>query len=246
MRALSFTDSLPVAVIYSARPGDQWGRRDPEFLPTSTVHVVDVNLKPFYLGSADRMELYYSLGDVIRDLHYPSDINEDEVTRIYNYLHNRLINKATGGEFSFKLFDENGRELDDDLAGVPLSFRHPQTLVSWVARGEWDDSPRPATADHLVADTFVFADAPAVQRAVVRMGFNTVVYADVFQAGSRAALSLLHTRVYDLPGVHKSIDIDAAHVPAHWTFRLLYQNAIRGVRSIPTADVLSSGIQVPD
>jgi hypothetical protein len=231
-KGLSFAYSLPVAIIWSARPGDIWGRREPQFLPTSTIHIAQLEIKkPFVIE-----EPFTSLGDVLRRLKYPRGIADDDVRKIYNYLHNRIIGKVPGGDFSYVVLDEDGGEPRDEDE-VPLSFRSPQSLIS-LARDDWDNDPGLDTADLLQVDTFIFADAPAFQRAAVAAGYDAMVYMDVFQGGEHAAPILLKQDVYDLEGVTEEQDIQGEYVPAHMTLRPLDLNIIVEVTSIPTVDVV--------
>jgi hypothetical protein len=242
-KGLSFTYSLPVAVIWSSRPGDEWGRRKPSFLSTSTVHVAKIDARnPLTLGD----ESYVTLGDVIRLLGYgKSDgIPDEEVRKVYNYLHNRLIGKAPGGEFSYRLVDEEDNPVDD--SDVPLSFTTPETVISWHARGAWDlvyeVGESLEAADRLTADTFIFADAPAVQRAALARGHDVLVYRDVFAGGERAAKELLGRKVGDFIEVDMDRDLEGERVPTHWTLRVLDPSAIVEMSAVPTAEVLRTTV----
>lgn len=242
-KGLSFTYSLPVAVIWSAQPGDEWGRRKPSFLPTSTVHVAKIDARsPLTLSD----ESYATLGDVIRLLGYgkPGGISDEEVRKVYNYLHNRLIGKAPGGDFLYALVDEEGTPVGED--DVPFSLRSPETIISWHARGAWDlayelDESLEA-ADRLTADTFIFADAPAVQRAALARGHDVLVYRDVFAGGERAAMGLLDRQVKDFAGIRMEYDLESTRVPTHWTVRVLDPKAIVEMSAVPTAEVLRTAV----
>ena len=240
--ALSFTPSLPVAVIWSAVPGDFWARRKPKFLSTSTVHEVQIDsqnqlklVDSDYIGSN-----YVSLADVLRSLSYgePEGISESEVRKIYQYLHNRLIGKARGGEFLYKLFNEDGEEVDD--SDVPFSLRSPITPISYYGFYEWENEPTLETASRLLADTFIFADSPAVQRAAKALGYESIAYVDVFAGGEQASEDLLGCPVEDLTGVEMETDLENSEVPTHWTMRPLDTSIIQNVESLPTAQVVET------
>lgn len=238
--SLSFTPSLPVAVIWSARPGDIWSHRArATFLSTSTVHAAHVHSSNT-LKLNEGAELSTKLGDVLRLLQYgePSGITHDEVLRIFNYMHNRLIGKARGGEFGYTVYDEEGGELDEQ--DLLLSFSSPRTLISEVKDDfEYDWAERLQTIDRVLADTFVFADAPTVQKVAQRLGYDALTYQDVFQGGESASKELLHRDVVELPGVDEEWDeIEGEYVPSHVTVRPL--NApVQYVWSLPAEALIS-------
>jgi hypothetical protein len=180
---------------------------------------------------------FMGLGDVLRALDYgsPEGITETEVHKVYNYLHNRLTGRAKGGEFLYRVYDSEGDRVED--ADVPFDIRSPQTPISWVARDNWDEEPEVETADYLTADTFIFADAPAVQKAARRLGYNALIYPDVFAGGGDASEELLGKEVDDLYGIEMAYDLDDDFVPTHTTFRVLDPSAILGVTTTPTEDV---------
>jgi hypothetical protein len=232
----SFAYSLPVAIIWSARPGDIWARRpNAQFLETSTVHRVQVDAKnPLMLSTRN----HTTLADILRALQFgkPDGITDDEVRKIYNYLHNRIIGKAAGGEFSYMVVDEEGDERDEDE--VPLSFRNPQSMIT-LARDDWDFAPGLDTAEFLIADTYIFADAPAAQRVAMRLGHDVMIYPDVFQGGEDAAKELLGCAVHELDGITEEIDLKGENVPEHGTLRLLDPASVIDIASAPTASFLT-------
>jgi hypothetical protein len=232
-KALSFAYSLPVAIIWSARPGDVWGRTKPTFLSTSTIHTAQINVRNPLVWDQNHM----TLGDVLRDLRYgkPGGITEDEVTKIYNYMHKRILGQARGGDFGYKLVDDEGNERDEDE--VPLSFRNPESVIS-LAREGWLYDPLLETADLLTADTFIFADAPAVQRAALARGHDALVYVDVFQGGEGAAKELLDCPIRDLDGIDESTDLDGVWQTVHDTVRILDPAVIVEMSAVPTASLL--------
>jgi hypothetical protein len=233
-KGASFAYSLPVAIIWSARPGDIWHNRKTQFLPTSTVHRAQIDARnPLELSD----ENYSTLGDVLRALQFGASdgITEDETRKIYNYLHNRIIGKASGGEFAYRVFDFDGEERDEDE--VPLSFTNPESMIT-LARDDWDFESTVETAERLVADTYIFADAPAVQRVAMRLGHDVLVYPDVFQAGEDAAQELLGCRVSQLDGVSTARDLKGKRVPVHGTLRLLDPTSIIEIGGVPTTSLL--------
>lgn len=228
----SFAYSLGVAIIWSARPGDVWARRETQFLDTSTVHTAIVAPRaPLVLSTNN----HCTLADVLRRLDYPNGISDEEVRKIYNYMHNRIIGKASGGEFKYLVVDEEGNERDEDE--VPFSFRNPQSMIT-LAREDWDFDPGFDTAELLIADTYIFADAPAVQRAALRLGYDVLTYPDVFDGGEAAARELLGCDVYRLDGITEEMDLNGRFVPQHLTLRLLDPAAVAGIASTPTAQLL--------
>lgn len=228
---LSYTPSLAVAIIYSARPGDAWGQRKPEFLRTSTVHAAYLEVgKTLVLNDHG---LTIGLGDVLRKLEYGNDgIADDEVLKIYNYLHNRLIGKAEGGKFAYNVVDEDGEPLDE--GDVPFSLRDPQTLIS-LARDDFDYSLE--AADSVEADTFIFTDAPAVQRAAKKLGYDAVSYNDAFIGGKEAAEHLLGRNVLELEGITEMQDVEGEWIPSHFSVRPLSVDSVREEWTRPTAEV---------
>jgi hypothetical protein len=235
-KGLSFTPSLPVAVIWSARPSDVWSNRRTQFLPTSTIHVAEVDVRqPLVLGDHNSL----GLDDVLQLLDFGTEggISEDEVRKIYNYMHNRIIGKAEGGEFAYVVLDEDGNPRDEDE--VPWSFTRPETLIS-LARDDWDNDPSLATAAQLQADAFIFADAPTVQKVAARLGHDAIVYQDVFAGGKSASKELFGVPVEALDGVKMRYDLDNKLVPTHWTLRPLDAGVIVDVASVPTTEVLRS------
>lgn len=217
-RILSFTPSLGAALVYSARPSDVWANRPKAtFLPTSTVYAAYIHSKrPLRLSES----LQVSMGDVVRSLDYgkPNGITGDEVKRIFNYLHNRLTGRASGGEFGYKVFDEDGDLMDEN--DLDLSFFDPITLISEVREDfEWNGKKH---IDRVFADAFIFADAPAVQRVALRLGYDILIYPDVFAGGEYATPQLLGVEVFKLDGVSKKWDeIENEFVPSHETARCL-------------------------
>lgn len=240
-KAHSYAYSLPVAVIWSARPGDVWSNTKTKFLPTSTIHMIEANIRnPLKLG--ERYESFSGLGDILEKLEFETSngITKQEVLKVYNYLHNRLIGKASGGEFSYVVVDEEGNDIfnEDD---IPLSFSHPQTLVS-LAKEEWNYEPNIKTANYLIADAFIFADAPAVQRAALALGYDALIYSDVFQGGEDAARELLGKNVQELPGIEIQRDLNGKRVPTHITVRPLSADVIIDAVSFPTEELLAGEI----
>jgi hypothetical protein len=240
--APSFTDALPVALIWSAIPGDPWSsnkeRRKSHFVDTSRVEAVKLlhgkvlDLRP--QGN------YTSLYWILKALGYGKNkiFTIEEALKVYNYLHNRIIGKAVGGEFKYKVLDEDENEVDDDE--VPLSFRNPQTTISYFARTDFEGAPGIDTAANIVADTFIFVDSPAVQRVATALGYKCIVYEDVFGGGEYAAPELLGTEVEDLPGVKMEEDIDWDEVPVHNTYRPLTPDAVQPLWTKPAEEVLKT------
>lgn len=233
LKSASYTPSLPAAIIYSARPGP-WGT-DPEFLSTSTVHIARLEtdkileLSPY----ADT-----SFQDILRLLRYEkkNGIDIDEAVKILQYMHNRILGRTQGGEFKYKVVDDFGHELDPD--DVPFSLTMPETLISQFK----DDFELEQSIDEaetsLVADSFIFADAPAVGRAARKLGYEAIKYPDVFAGAEGVSEKLLGIPVDRLQGIREEEDIDYDPVPMHDTIRTLVEGAVVPVESIPTLKLL--------
>lgn len=229
-KVTSWTPSLPVAVIYSARPGDAWGSREAAFLPTSTVHIGDLKPRAKVLNLCGGGN-YCSFGAVLKELQYekPDGISHAEAIKILTYMHNRLIGKVGGGDFTYRIEDEDGDERE-----FPLSLRETP-LSMWRDEFDWDTD----VVNELRADTYIFADAPAVRRAAIKLGFDAVQYDDVFSGGPSAAKELLGCdSIYQMEGVDKDWDLENEYVPLHTTIRPLHKDAIVNTESVSTESVL--------
>jgi hypothetical protein len=233
-KALSYTPSLPVAVIYSARPGDVWGRKPARFTANSTVHVAKL------VPGAKVVELcshanYCSFQHVLDVLQYkePDGLTWDEAGDVLTYLHKRLIGRQLGGEFSYKIFDEDGDEMED--FNLPFSIQDPYTPIRTFQEDfEYDDE----IGEQLVADAYIFADAPRFKIVAQRLGYDVVAYQDVFAGGVDAAEELLHCGIYDMDGVDEEQDLSDEFVPVHMTYRPLHDGAITIVKALPVTQVL--------
>jgi hypothetical protein len=230
----SYTDSLPAAIIWSSVPPDFWNRRDAYFLPTSSVYFAK-------LAAAKILTLskfnYESFGNTLKALKYgrKGGMTEQEALATLTYLHKRVTRQARGGEFRYDLVDEEGEPVRD--SHIPLSFSDPITVISEFADDlDWASSFE--VADRLTADTFIFADAPAVQKAAIRMGYEALAYPDVFDGAEKASRTLLGLEVDDLEGVERAYDIDGERVPTHRTFRPLIQEALEPVETVLTRVLL--------
>jgi len=232
----SWTPSLPVGVIYSARPGDPWGSKS-KFLPTSTVHVGELTDDHKVLRlCAGGYGTYCSFREVLLLLEYgePDGITDEEAKKILNYMHNRLTGRAKGGEFLVKVVDEDGIELEED--DLPFSLRNPYTVVR-AFRDEFD-SWGLDVAEYLEADAFIYADAPKFLVAAQRLGYDAVSYEDVFLGGTYAARDLLGCDVEDLQGVEENEDLEGNDVPTHETIRPIRADVIDVDESVPVSTML--------
>lgn len=231
LRSSSWTDSLGVAVIWSARPGDAFSYseefRRATFLSTSTVHEARIAASRV-LHLSD--QTYMSLGDLFGALPF----SEAEAKKVFNYLHNRIIGKASGGDFEYEYRNEFDEPMDSE--DLPFSLLHPVTLMS-EAREDWDWQGS-EVADRVLVDTYALADTPAVQRAAIAAGFEALSYWDVFAGGEYGARELLGVEVEQLDHVSTLWGLDGRYVPTHWTYRPLVASAIQIVGSVPTASLL--------
>lgn len=223
---LSYTPCLGAAIVWSAQPGGMWGESPAHFVAGSTVVAATIEAKKrLELGGGFLDE---SLVNVLQKLDYgkKDGISEEEVKRVFNYMHNRLIGKAKGSTFNYNVFDEGGDPRDK--AEVPFSLSFPQSLIS-MARDEFeyaDGDERKDIAASVVADAFVFADAPAVQKAAARLGYDAIVYLDVFQGAEPALRDVMGIAPDDvdcLQEVNDPFDDDGGggYVWAHETIRPL-------------------------
>jgi hypothetical protein len=242
LKSLSFTDSLPVAVIWSAMPGDEWANRPTKFLESSTVHAYDIHPRSTLALGGDEPGM--SLGDLLRTLGYPNGISPEETRKIFIYLHKRLLGRTKGGGlFNYLYVDEEGNEYtDDDLS---FSLTDPETMLSkalWDWDGEFEDEAIVNVADKLYIDTFAFADTPAVQRAAIKLGYDSIAYVDAFVGGTDASKVLFGVPVKDLVGVRMEWDFVAGNrkIPTHLTLRVLDERIIKQRWSFPTKEVLAS------
>jgi hypothetical protein len=240
--APSFTNSLPVALIWSAVPGDPWSsnkeRKKAHFVETSRVEAVELLSKKILdlRSHGNHTSLYW----ILKALGYGKNkvFTIEDALKVYNYLHNRIIGRAVGGEFKYKVLDENEEEIDD--SEVPLDLRNPQTAISYFARTDFEVNPGINTAANIIADTFIFVDAPAVQRVAMALGYKCIAYEDVFGGGEYAAPELLGVEVEDLSGVKMEEDIDWDEVPVHDTYRPLTPDATRPLWTKPADEVLET------
>jgi hypothetical protein len=227
--ALSFTDSIDVATIWSAAPGSAFAsikeNRQARFLPTSTVHAAYLAMRRPIVWDDN----YISLSDVLSTLRFGRDggITVEEVGKIYNYLHNRLTGKAKGGEFRYVIRDEDG-EIEEESDGLDFSGR-TRILDEKDLFLETEDL---ATASRLAADAFIFADTPMVLKAAQRLGHDGIVHGDVFDGASAASKDLLGRKVDSLDGVEEERDIDDEWVPTHRTYRPFHADQVVAVGAV--------------
>jgi hypothetical protein len=170
----SYTDALPVALIYSAVPPGAWGKPPAHFLKTSTVHAIELDCRTALDMVND--ETWLSFSDVLTYLDYgkPGGITRKEAGRILNYLHNRLTGKAPGGEFQYKVYDPGGEEYEGDI----MDMLRGVTAVAAFKRDFWDytegddEEDVLSVATLLRADTFIYVDAPTFQKVAQRIGHD--------------------------------------------------------------------------
>lgn len=234
--AMSWTPSLPVAIVWSSMPPDVWSQRKAAFLPGSTVHIGELQTnKVLEISEYPAV----TFGAILRKLKYgkPGGITMDEALRVLLYMHKRLIGKAKGGEFLYRILDEDGEEVEE--RDFPLSFTDPMTMISEF-REDFESAGDIGFGDYLEADTYIFADAPAVQEVARRLGYEAMLYPDIFQGGSYVTEELIGLPANNLQGVLKDEDLEGEWVPVHDTYRPLVEGAIVEVESIPTAEVLTN------
>ena len=219
-KQLSFTPCLGAALVYSAVPANAWSSSKElskaHFVEGSTVTAVRLDVEPYI----DWPYLSLSIGDVMRALKFeePDGITEEEVRRIYNYMQNRILGKAAGGEFKYKLFDEDGDEMSDEDLEEEKDIL--TTGIAW-ARDNWDYDATLHTADCVAADTFIYADCPVVVKVAQRLGFRGIRYLDVFDAGYAVKDLFGIEDIFEIECVEQEEDIEWEEVPSHVTVRPL-------------------------
>jgi len=232
-KGLSYTPSLAAAIIWSSVPPDVWSRREAVFLPTSTVHRARLKRSAKVLSLAE--DNYVSFDHVLAILGYGErdGIDHAEALKILQYMHNRITGRARGGEFLYRVVDEDGEELNE--RDLPFSLSNPMTLI-----GEFKDEfgGDDSIAARLRADTFIFADAPATQRAALKLGYDALHYRDLFAGAESVSEKLLGIRADDLEGVETDYDLQGEDVYVHETYRPLKAGAIEVVDSVLTKDLL--------
>lgn len=181
-------------------------------------------------------ENHVGVGEVLRLLRYGEDggISHGEALKIYNYLINRESGKARGGEFRYEVLDEDGDPTEEglDLSGRSRLRDAKDSFDAWQ---DLDD------ADRLVADAYVFADAPAFVRAARALGYDGVVHDDPFEGGPPAAESLFGRRLEPRDGVGRRRDVSGAMVPCHTTWRAFSASSVVKVASAPTLELVRAG-----
>lgn len=238
----SWTDSLPVALIYSAVPADPWSssreRNKAHFIDTSTVHAAHLNMR----NPLEITRNHTSMSAIMRALRYgePGGITDGEVSKVFNYLHNRMMGKAQGGEFAYVVYDDDGNEVDPQ--DRPFSFDMNDSLII-----EMRDAVRYAgdmaltVADQIAADTYVYFDAKTVQAVAQRLGFDGFVYRDIFQGCEYAARDLFgkNTDCRLFEGIDSTRDVKGETVFTHRTYRPLVEGAVVDAWAAPVETLLS-------
>lgn len=238
-KVTSWTPSLPVAVIYSARPGDVWARRETEFLETSTVHSATVKKGAKILRLCRGS--YCTFEHVMEMLQYdkPDGLTHEEGVKLLRILHRRWLDGMTmsGGPFKYAVYEDDDLEYRMDEDDVPLSFLDPETLISYHVIEEWEYGPE-ETGRRFLIDAFAVADVAVFRNVCRRLGYEGVTYQDVFVGGTNAAPELLGCDVDKLEGVREEWDIDDEEVPVHETFRPLNKEVLVDRESTPTEELL--------
>jgi hypothetical protein len=238
--ATSWTDSLPVAMIWSAVPADPWASsrelNHAHFIDTSTIHAAHLNFQnPLALDYNQA-----SVGDIMRALRYgePDGIADDEVRKVFNYLHNRMMGKAAGGEFGYVVYDEDGGEIDPD--DRELSFDMSDSLIRDM-RDEFEYADEKfEVADRIAADAYVFFDSKTVQAVARRLGFDGFVYWDIFEGCEYAARDLFGKDVdcANIEGIEEATDLKDETVFTHRTYRPLSEESVVPAWDAPSLTLL--------
>lgn len=237
----SWAFSLPVALIWSANPS-----LGPAFTSTSTVRVGRATArKPLRLGGSGP---YMTLRELLVALRYgkKNGITADEIQSVLRYLHRRLSSTKLMalGRFGYRVVDEEGEPVDESDLPFSLDPRFQQTLISQFGDDlEYTASGKDTLdmADRLTVDAYAFTDSPKVQEVARRVGYDALIYDDVFVGGPAAAEALLGVKeddFYDLEGVEGLFDLEDEEVPTHLTYRPLTESAIEVVEVLPAAVAL--------
>lgn len=230
-KALSFTPCLGVALLYAAVPGDPWSRGEKSktrWVPTSTLHAVHLDVTPLL----DLDGPSTSLADVLQLLKYDQEngITYEEVLKLLRYMKKRVIN---GPGFKYVILDEDYDRYDEENEEQPWGIL---TLAISYFIDEWEFDPSRETAMRLIADSFIFADAPIVTRVAERLGFRGIQYIDVVAAQSDVE-ELLDIDIYDIDCIEPRDDFDDEEVPTHETVRPLSGAGVELLWSRPAPEV---------
>lgn len=232
-RGLSFATSRIVAATYAARPGTSYS--DTAFVSGSTFHRARYVGRVLCLGRRAVMDL----DEVLKALGYgeANGIVDEEVMRILWYLHNRSTGKAKGGDVAMAVFDEDGEEQSEEDMDIGLfsSSSMAKAFSDW-----WDFSPSIEMAARFRASTYGFVDAPSVQLAARRLGYDAVLYTDLFEGGEQAVQELFGCDITEAEGIGSGRTIDGDSVPIHATLRVLDPSRLHDVVSVPIAEVAST------
>jgi hypothetical protein len=238
----SWTDSLTIALIWSAVPGDVWASRKTSFIETSTVHAAHLALRNPLVFKHNGA----SVGDIMRALRYgePNGLTDEELRRVWNYLHNRLYGKAKGGEFNYVAYDEEGDELgsDEEPFSIQGNVSHFTELRDEQEYAEGEQLF--AIGDQIAADAYVYFDSKRVQEAARRLGFDGLIYMDIFEGCQYAAEELFDPREVDcelIEGIEIDQDVKYDDVPTHWTYRPLYEDRVIPLWSEPAEELAAKG-----
>jgi len=229
--AQSWTDAIAVALIWSAVPADPFSslreRTKARFIETSTVHAAHLAMRNPLVFDQNQG----SVGDIMRALRYgePDGIADDEVRKVFNYLHNRMMGKAAGGEFGYVVYDEDGGEIDPD--DRELSFDMSDSLIRDM-RDEFEYADEKfEVADCIAADAYVFFDSKTVQAVARRLGFDGFVYWDIFEGCEYAARDLFGDGVdcANIEGIEEKRDVKYDTVFTHRTYRPMMEASVERV-----------------
>lgn len=219
----SYTPIASAATIYSMRPGDNWGQRKPELLPTSTVQPAFIKAnKPLHIN-----DLTTQFGDFLRELRYgeADGITDEEVRKILNYLHNRQTGKAKGGDLLYKIVDEDGDEVEIDFGDV----LHGRTQILNL-RDDIEMWPEDTLeiADRLHAETYALCDAPMTKKVAERLGHDAFIYTDPFHPGEASEI-LFDKPDEELEGVGDAYNLEDDEVATIETIRPFSAEQIRPI-----------------
>lgn len=208
----SWTPCLACAIIWSSSPIEK------ALVPTSTVHAARLPLGT-HVFDATRWGSAWNLRDVFDAIGDPANFELDVKKFLYGLHKRRLGRTRLPSEFKAIVFDEDDESILDDDEFVDFSFMDPDTTPRAFYREFFEFDPTLETASRFVADSFVFADSPTIQRLLKAKGYGAVRYIDPFDGASLVSKKLLGMDADEIPGVEEVLDLDLEYTLTHETLR---------------------------
>ena len=112
-----------------------------------------------------------------------------------------------------------------------------------MAKDDWEHARSYAdkleVSKQLYADTFVFADVPIIGQTAQDLGYDSLVYTDLFPNGEETAEDVFGCEIWEM--LDGDMGLDEEYVPVHETIRILDESVIKSVSTELTLDILDSG-----